>query len=596
MEKIKFRNLKKYKGIVEKVYVKDGQPVKKDELLAVITTQLERSNITSPIDGVIRNVYIIESLIVSHGDTVFDVFTDFEINTLLKKPSSINDTLREGLNEFGYLEKLINKESFEDLSKNNKNYISVDSVTQEMEKFTKVETTSNNNDNNFTTETVDDFDIYFDSETAILNAFDNQELINKNIEIEREVILNPVSISDSITEELAWHSKKIDILKKGIDLKIFEENNLKAKETKINDEIENQQILPAFNDEIVKSENIIESSQSVESEDNLTANEFKIKFETNETQINDFDESNLENAKILKIQEIESLVDEKILLVQNELSILNKNNIKFNDLAEKFNLLKKELEFANSKISKIKLLETDLNELKKNTLLIGETNSKIELLENQFNQIKFENQDLKNEIKKISNTSNSKVLMNSSNNQVSYVDFSIDITALINLHTLMIEPSKKNDIWLELNAFFAKALKKSFIKFKELKIDSDYICLIQNNKGKLVQKNVEIFENSSILDIAKNIENYVKNENNIAKISLFDLTNTNINNAKLNLYEQNIITIYFSKITHSFKEDGILSSYLNLCFAFNEDIIAFEEMIKFTSYFVNLLRNPGFLI
>src|SRR5699024_2853930 len=82
----------------------DGDPVTEGQALAVITTQGDKFEILSHVDGIIKNVYIIESLLVSHGDIIFDVYTKKDIRKLVSKDKTLGDTLRFSLTKAGYLE------------------------------------------------------------------------------------------------------------------------------------------------------------------------------------------------------------------------------------------------------------------------------------------------------------------------------------------------------------------------------------------------------------------------------------------------------------------------------------------------------------
>ncbi|AKU79455.1 biotin/lipoyl-binding protein [Spiroplasma turonicum] len=182
MEYVLFNNNKNLKGIVDEVFVKDGQPVKKGQKLTTISTQVDKIEIISPIDGVIKNIFIIESLIVSCNDKLFEIVTHQELLELAKEPNNLNDTLKEGLEEFNYFD------SYDDVESN--------PIMEELEK--KLEQTNqvinNKNKNlNFNRQDLQETKV---SDAAYLNDF----IKNKKVEI-----------NDSITQELSYFTKNTSL-------------------------------------------------------------------------------------------------------------------------------------------------------------------------------------------------------------------------------------------------------------------------------------------------------------------------------------------------------------------------------------------------
>ncbi|ASP27979.1 hypothetical protein SCORR_v1c02040 [Spiroplasma corruscae] len=176
MEFILFNNSKNLKGIVDDVFVKEGQPINKGDLLTTISTQLEKVEIKSPINGVVKNIFIIDSLIVSCNDKLFELVTHDELMELVREPKNINDTLKEGLDEFNYFD----------------NYEEVETTpaVEKLEKKLEEQTIDTNNKNN-------------DQLT-----FDSSKFNKKSSEvsgIESHILnKNKVQINDSITQELSF--------------------------------------------------------------------------------------------------------------------------------------------------------------------------------------------------------------------------------------------------------------------------------------------------------------------------------------------------------------------------------------------------------
>ncbi|AKX33876.1 hypothetical protein SLITO_v1c02150 [Spiroplasma litorale] len=210
MERIFFNNNKNLKGIVDEVFVKEGQPVKVGDVLTTISTQLEKVNVISPIDGVIKNVYIIDSLIVSCNDTLFEVVTHNELLELTKEPNNINDTLREGLDEFNYFDNFDNVESDP----------IVDSLEKKLDQETQIAPNNLNDKIIFNNHTL--------PRTEINVSKKEHDLLNKNL----------VQINDSITQELSFFTNNTSLEM---------ENNVFKEETKT--------FIPKFNQEnIIKEE------------------------------------------------------------------------------------------------------------------------------------------------------------------------------------------------------------------------------------------------------------------------------------------------------------------------------------------------------
>ncbi|WP_342275223.1 acetyl-CoA carboxylase biotin carboxyl carrier protein subunit [Spiroplasma endosymbiont of Cantharis lateralis] len=453
MEKIKFKNVKKYKGIVEQVLVKEGQPVKKDQILAIISTQLEKFDIRSTTDGVIRNIYVIESLIVSHGDTIFDIFSYKEMKNLLKKPSNMNDTLKDGLSEFGYLEKLINESDESDEEE-------FEEVKPKREK--KAE---------FLAEK--DLDILDNFETE---KYLKDEIIESEFQIEEEFTedpiaeakMEPTTVQTIKTETSTFEIKENPtILTETITKKVVYENSDNFKDSNL------------FSDEIstISQSEILEELSKNNTEDNLEVVEIKQKPKNIKKQETTAQES---NSVFLKELDYERL--EKVLKNSEKL------NNKFKEIEKKLSSFMEETKETNNDNEKsINSIVKKIDEKSKSI------NSKLEEVELKAT----ENSKL------VSNSIEKKVIVDKTN--IGSFSFKLDITALISLQTLMIEPSKEENVDLELNAFYVKALKRALTKFEELDSSHSFIRLVKTDGYSVNDTVVKVSDDLSILDISKEI-------------------------------------------------------------------------------------------
>ncbi|QHX36892.1 biotin/lipoyl-containing protein [Spiroplasma sp. BIUS-1] len=678
MDKIKFKNPKKYKGIVEKVFVKEGQPVKKDEVIALISTQLEKFEIKSTIDGVIRNIYVIESLIVSHGDTVFDVFSDKEINSLLKKPTNINDTLKEGLNEFGYLEKLINEPETEE-----ETAIEVsDSLTEELsslqnlnnDEYEEIGVTKSFNQINedFKMDEIEEkqekevedrkYVEVSDSLTEELASLDYLNINNENeigeissvdeivedfveekeetdefqppvfVKSETNIVqldIKPITVADSITEELALNHALVFEDEK--DIEIFSNHDPKVSETQVLEKLSNHKFLSKFTaesegkeleSEVLETENKeqenlkIKENQEVinefKAEINKEKQELEIKVEADKEgfnhegpkfdYLNDFDDEKLE--KILKNSEE---LENKFNSIEHQKEELEDKIKDIDSRISEFNSkLKEEIEHSTKEVDldqfedKFKEVNEKVNKFISNS---KEENSKT--ISDLLSKVEDKIKNLDEKLKQVSsiNTNNSKsetkitekkVVVDKTN--IGNFSFKIDITALISLQTLMIEPLKENGSDLELNSFYVKALKKTLSKFEELDSKDSLIRLIKTNGIEANDTVLKVENDSSILNISKEIEKNTKYNNQELKVSLYDLTSFGIDNASFGLSNDSVISIYIASISNSFKEDGTLSNFAKINFAFNQNVLEPQDAIMFGKEFISILKNPGFLI
>ncbi|WP_338984690.1 acetyl-CoA carboxylase biotin carboxyl carrier protein subunit [Spiroplasma endosymbiont of Diplazon laetatorius] len=681
MEKIKFKNPKKYKGIVEKVFVKEGQPVKKDDVLALISTQLEKFEITSTIEGVIRNIYVIESLIVSHGDTVFDIFSDKEINSLLKKPTNINDTLKEGLNEFGYLEKLINEDTqseekvvdaSDSLTKeladlehlNDGEYeevgvtVSIDQINEDFKVDVKEEIITKKVDDRKYIEVADSLTEELSSldylsvnnaqeisETQSMDKIVEDFIVEKEQENKVEVFeapvyektdtaivhldIKPLTVADSITEELALNHALVFEDEK--DIEIFSNHDPKVSETQVLEKVSNQKFLSKFTpesegkemeDEVLETENKeqeeLKIKENQEVIDEVKAEIDKEKKELEKKVEADKEGFNHEGPKFDYLHEFDDEKLEKILKNSEELenkfhNIENQKEeleFKIKDIDSRIsqfsNKLKEELENSNKEVGveqfenkfkevseKVSNFITNTKEESSKTIssLLARVDEKIKNLDDKIKEVS--SMPL-NKSKDNSNVTEKTVVVDKTN--VGTFSFKLDITALISLHTLMVEPLRESGVDLELNSFYVKALKKTLVKFNELDFNQSLVRLIKADDATISDTVVEVNEDSSILNITKEISKDIKFDNQDLKVTIYDLSNLGLDNASFGLSKDSIVSIYISTISNSFKEDGNLSNFVKVNFAFNQNMLEPEDAIMFGKEFISILKNPGFLI
>ncbi len=544
MEKIKFKNVKKYKGIVEQVLVKEGQPVKKDQILAIISTQLEKFDIRSTTDGVIRNIYVIESLIVSHGDTLFDIFSYKEMKNLLKKPSNMNDTLKDGLSEFGYLEKLINE--------------SDDSDEEEFEEVKPKKAKK--------------AEVLAEKDLDILDSFETEkylkdEIIDSEFQIEEEFTEDPIAeakmesttVQTIKTETSTFEIKESPaIVTETITKKLVYENSDNFKDSNL------------FSDEIstVSQSEILEELSKNNTEDNLEVVEVKQKPRNVKKQETVVQES---NSVFLKELDYERL--EKVLKNSEKL------NNKFKEIEKKLSSFMEETKETNKDNEKsINSIVKKIDEKSKSI------NSKLEEVELKAT----ENSKL------VSSSVEKKVIVDKTN--IGSFSFKLDITALISLQTLMIEPSKEENVDLELNAFYVKALKRALTKFEELDSSHSLIRLVKTDGYSVNDTVVKVSDDLSILDISKEIHKNQLVKDKEVKVAIYDISNFGLDNANFGLTKNSILSIYISSISSSFKDDGNLTNYVKINFAFNQNSLEPEDAIMFGKEFISILKNPGFLI
>ncbi|AUM62880.1 biotin/lipoyl-containing protein [Spiroplasma monobiae] len=672
MEKIKFKNAKKYKGIVEKVLVKEGQPVKKDEVLALISTQLEKFEIVSTIEGVIRNIYVIESLIVSHGDTVFDIFSEKEINSLLKKPSNINDTLKDGLNEFGYLEKLINEPSEEKKQQYNETIKTDESLTEEISSleylksgdYEEVGVTKSFDQINedFKINSIEEkFEAKKDDRKYIevseslteeissldfLNIKDAKEVSEKNAidEIVEDFInesnndsdkfeapvftksentlakldIKPITVSDSITEELAINHALVFEDEK--DKEIFLNHDPKVSETQVLEKLSKHKFLSKFTPEsegravesgVLETENKEQEDLKIEENkeviENLRAEINKEKEELEKRVEADKEGFNHEGPKFDYLYEFH---EEKIEELENQIHTIKEQEeeleFKIKDIDSKINQFGDKLKKSTQEVDmnqfedKFKEVSEKVSSFISNTKeessktissLLAKVEEKIKKLDEKIKEVSA--MPL-NQNKNGGSITEKTVVVDKTN--VGHFSFKLDITALISLQTLMIEPLQEQGADLELNAFYVKALKKTLSKFNELDSNNSLVRLIKTNGVEFKDTVVKVQEDSSILNISKEIEKNESKNNEEVKVAIYDLSNFGIDNASFGLSKESLISIYISSIANSFKEDGNLSNFVKVNFAFNQNVLEPEDAIVFGKEFISILKNPGFLI
>ncbi|AUB31917.1 acetyl-CoA carboxylase biotin carboxyl carrier protein subunit [Spiroplasma floricola] len=622
MEKIKFKNPKKYKGIVESVFVKEGQPVKKNQVLAVISTQLEKFEILSTIDGVIRNIYVIESLIVSHGDTVFDIFSDKEIKVLLKKPSNINDTLREGLNEFGYLEKLINgseidEEEIEMTFENDDDLSKLQNFSQDFEQETNLgapEKLEKDYQIESIQEEKEEAPGLLTQEMSNL-SYSIMEKLNKEendnnkeiIEYSQEIITT--SSSNENSDQIIADTQEI-LVSSNLAEEIKQDNQ----ELKSPDSIEENNEIIENTQEVLVTSNIIEE-ESQKDERNTLIHESEAVSSENQETAKEIKNSNYKSSINVDINQIEkiiknneqfenkfSVIEEKEKEVKDKIKDIDIKINNFNsklyqkikdsnrEIENDINKFNNKFEEVNTRVNKF-ISESKENSSKAISSLLTKVNQKINNLDEKVKEIS--SLSLKNS-RNNDHVNEKTVLL--TKKDIATFSFKLDITALVNLQALMIEPLKESGVDLELNAFYTKALKKTLNKYNELDSKDSFIRLIKADNNSIKDTVVKIERDSNILDISKQIAQNNKMNNHNIKVSIFDLSNLGIDNANFGLSNNSVISIYISSLSNYFKEDGNLSSFVKISFAFNQNVIEIEDAVMFGKEFVSILRNPGFLI
>lgn len=580
MNKIKFQSKNKYKGIVEKIFVSPGQPVRENENLAEINTQYETIIITAPCDGIIRDINIVESLIVRPGEVIFEILDSKNVDKLLKKPNKIESTLKEGLMNFGILNNFSNKNTkqFEEKT---------ESYIDNKELFSETNTS-----------TIIDFDkinqspkSFFTDDISITKELDSSD---KSAFIEKEEYLNK-----EVDETETFEPESNNTKKTTIDFSsIFDDNRTSsASSSKTHEMINNQS-----SGDLLKTKDLTEEIIDERKENNIenkkNADDFIFDNKTND----DYDKNNAVSYKNLKEKEVNSIVnlDEIKYLIKNEINKFS------NEWNTKSSVLKDDIEDQNTENlsvlkNKIKQLEINNENILNKLDLIkeyddSEIRSEIKKILLKQNEI---NENAKNIFHEEENFSTDKRNdVNSIQNNLSSLSFEVDITGLLNLHALMYDPYKDKGVDLKLSIFFLKALCLVLNKFSNYNFDEKQkisFGQIQNNQ--ITFKNIKIQEENSIFEVA----NLVKKEQTTKKtknIVLYDLSEYDVlfSNSNFNLSEKCLISLIIGDVQYKVKSEESFSSYVIVTITFNSDFISVEDAVNLTKKFNEIITNPGILI
>ncbi|ARU91266.1 hypothetical protein SCLARK_00595 [Spiroplasma clarkii] len=193
---------------------------------------------------------------------------------------------------------------------------------------------------------------------------------------------------------------------------------------------------------------------------------------------------------------------------------------------------------------------------------------------------------------------NQKILQTSTSTarQISSIDFEVDVTGLMNLHTLMHDPYLAKGVKLGLNTFYLKALHKVIAEFQEFDFnDNQTISLGKIKQGELLYKDINLAAESNLEQVALQIKNneVTKTPNNII---LVDMGKFNVLSSKLQLPNQAVIAITIGDVHSRVINHNLLSDYVNVSVAFDQSYISFKDAVNLTNAFNEIINNPGLLI
>ncbi|QBQ07991.1 biotin/lipoyl-binding protein [Spiroplasma gladiatoris] len=621
MEKVKFKNSKKYKGIVEKVFVKDGQPVKSGDLVAQISTQLESVKVYAPIDGVIKNIYVIESLIVSHGDLVFDIMSNKELEGILKKPDEINDTLKDALSDFGFLEVTEDKEfsidseqtthtvDYSDKLPNSISKTSLE-IDNNKEKMVEVEgITQEIINNNYINKNIDEEVSKTQSLNQINKDFLDVELSNHEIDANEKKVNQDFNDNNiSKTDEL----EKINI---NFETILIEESSNKEDQSggyvqveSITQEINNNLFLNNNDYEVSKTQALDEINKDFlnNKQEDLLFKEFKKpelktidiehEFPKKASEFND--NINSKNPPHLLEDEKDKVIFEKHDPIIREYEL--QKNVENSEFLSRFTnekeleRIKVDLSNQNDKLDTIDA-KTENIEIIEKELIKAQKDQKeaLEVIENAVEELKHDLSNAKQQI--LNNVINKN---NNVQNQVIYnncLTKEVDITALLNLHTIMYDAFKAKNINLNLNSFYVKALALTLENFESDVKEENNISLIKNKENQLEYLKISLDKQKSINEIASCIEKS-SIDKNIEAIALYDLSDFDIYSFNNTLDNNSILSISLGAVQNKLKNDMIVSNYVIINLNYNANALSLKDAVKFINEFSNLLSNPGLLI
>lgn len=604
MERIKYKNPNKYKGIVDNIFVKEGQIVKEGQTLAIVSTQVEKFEIIAHIDCEIHRVNIIESLIISDGDIIFDVLPLQIIGEDLKTDDIFNDeTFSLSNKSFNYKEnhnnkaqektmriKQISKEEHSDAEYDSDWFTITDEISQDKIKD------SNQNVSLEIEPTIilDDHTIVSDNNNEIADEHTNIDVFDSTLY--KELVSDLEQDSDSDMRDILFENVDNNIVE---DLTIedtqFVNNSMENNQDNLDefDTIGDGSLEDSFSSDNLSFTKEISNLQSeiVKAKNKLDHSNVKITEQiiNNENQINYIEEENYSQLELENIQEEENIIAENDILVQQD--SLNENNY-----------VDKEEYISDNE--KIKFLDIEIDAIKDILYKLDIIESEINANNNNFNS---ELKMMDSKVKSLNDKTWSKVVNNSNlikeisrktsdvSKKVSYLEVEINATNMLNLKLILsktIESSKNN---LKSVSFISKAFRLATENNHKFKLDNNRINIGQGIDNKLVYGTINISTKDTLENISKLFKN-MKIDNNPKEISILDLGQIGINSAKLDLNDNQRALLTLGSIKTSLDEEGLIMGKINAVLAFETSKIKLIEAIKFLKEFQSILENPEYLV
>ncbi|AXK51327.1 2-oxo acid dehydrogenase subunit E2 [Spiroplasma alleghenense] len=660
MNRIKFKTSSNLKGIVEKVYVLDGDIVKKGQVISKISTQLETFDVIAHVNGVIKNINILESLIVSNGDIIFDIFNEQEVKNI-HSVKSVGRSLKDVITE----NPRYNQPKYD--SRDHDIYENAQTMTMEI---------AEESGQSIIVETVNmQTKPSTPLKTTVREIILEEQLSNNwtdEISKSEENVLDRTRF-DQVTTGFDNLTQELDIIGNVIDKRLEDFDNTSIGEsTSTVFDGENFNVpassfistLDKTDKILINSDEILDSSIETDLK-NLAeeTQDFDLLYE--KTQILE----NAESAELIEIDILEdegqTVIDKKLdkndlnnknfetqetnLYAQDGINFLTWDELKENLLEESLNkTLTEELDFIEPENQKeIELLQEDtssnleLNPKKiKNISEIKKELAK-ELAETETPnvEIKQEEKDLKSNIdltirefnfltkdspKKVvpANASKKgypikKTKANTSFGQQNYlsnstIDLEVDLTSLSNLYDLMSHPFMEKGLELSLMTFFIKAVMKAWNKVLQknglhLKEEEKVIKYSLFSKKEMVLPTINVSLNEEINEIAKMLteqkqefqfgNDYPENRN--CQISIIDFGSLNLNRGNWQLKPGELFAIGVGNIIQkpiSENNSIFVKNMVNITMTFNNKTINLVEANQILQEFAKLIINPGLLI
>lgn len=473
---------------------------------------------------------------------------------------AVNDSITEELSNLGALNELEEAKLERDIT----NLIEEEIIEQKLEEF---------NDN-----------------LVVEEAPTNQsEFLSRFEQNNQEINLNNQSLSSETATLLDGDSIKADKIDADREKNIFLKNFAR-------DEQGNKPEIEIIESEVVKIKNHV-NNDLVMVED-LSTN----------PPVDDIIKINQDN--LVSASEAEALKK-----VVGELSVEHErkfeaNSEKFNDVRGKIDRIFKEQNLLKQKVngysryddSKIKSRLNKITE-KQNAFdqkLGSLTSQKNHGLDEKIKQLIDKQEQLVKKIEVLerdnAKLSASRVEVATNGKAISSIDFEVEVTGLLNLHTLMFDPYSDKNINLGLNSFYLKALRMVLNKFREYDFnDNQTISLALISKNRFVFRDIKIFEKTSIGEIAQQVQS-ARNIDKPKNILLYDLGRHKVVSSKLSLPNNAIFSLAVGDVQQKVKSDNVLSDYVNVSVSFDQNFISVFEAMAFTKAFNEIINNPGLLI